>query len=345
MAEPTGRKKVVGSDAEGQRLDRFLAGAWPDYSRTWWQRALIRGAVTVNGKPQPARYRLSPKDVVAAVIIAEKLPVIEPHGDDEDANRLIVYRDDAILVVNKPRHVVVHPSPGHWDDSLVHRLMSYLPRSEGDLRPGVVHRLDRDTSGLMIMARGPQIRERLSEAIRQRKVHRQYLAVVRGHLLPFEGCIEAPIGRDPANRLKMGVVYGGREARTTYRTLAQWRHATLVQCTLDTGRTHQIRVHMASLGHPVIGDPLYGGRMDPFIEGQMLHAGRLAFSHPLTQEMMSFDASPPGDWSLLNGLGPAEVMHATLYRDETGAATLEFLRDLGIGILGGGQPQGLGQRD
>lgn len=321
----------VEEEGAGERLDRFLAQRWADRSRSYWQRQIERGQVRVNGRAEKAGYILKAGQVVEADLEdAEEPTLVAPQGEPRALPPWVCYMDAAIVVIDKPRHLVVHPSAGHWHDSVVHQLLPWLPYEAGEWRPGVVHRLDKDTSGLMVLARSRVARERLSAAIQARAVTRQYVAVVRGHFHPPDGLIEAPLGRDPVHRLKMAVVYGGREARTHYRTLARWAGASLVECTLDTGRTHQIRVHAASLGHPVIGDPLYGGRLEGFMEGQLLHAGRLAFHHPITGEPMAFVAPPPEDWRGLSALGRAEVLASWVYQPGVDPGTTQWLSELGI---------------
>ncbi|MDA8194789.1 MAG: RluA family pseudouridine synthase [Thermaerobacter sp.] len=284
----------------GVRLDRALFAWWPDRSRTAWQRAIAAEEVILNGQPARASTLLKTGDAVTARLAEPtRSGAAWDAGRPVDA-RLIVHQDPWMIVVNKPRGLVTHPARGHWNDSLVHRLAPLLELGPGAERPGVVHRLDRDTTGLMVVARTEAMRRRLSEMIARREVSRHYLAVVRGHLAPPAGVIDAPLARDPRNRLRMAVVLGGRESRTHFRTVALWPSYALLQCGLETGRTHQIRVHLSALGHPVLGDPLYGGhdRSAPGERwpGQLLHAAQLAFHHPVTGEALCFVAPLPLDW-------------------------------------------------
>ena len=320
-------------DWHGQRLDRFVADMWPEHSRTYWQRAIARGQVTLDGKLARAGVPLKAGQRVGIECGQESGAgaILEPQGLSlREWPSWVVYHDPEVMVVNKPRGLVVHPSRGHWDDSVVSRLLPWLPAEAGELRPGVVHRLDRDTTGLMMLARTVQAKALLSQAIQEREVIREYLAVVRGHMHPSRGAIDAPLGRNPNNRLKMAVVLGGRSARTYYRTVATWHSASLVQFRLETGRTHQIRVHCASLGHPVLGDTLYGGRHPLLKLGQMLHAGRLQFVHPTDHRLMEFVEGPPEDWAGLSVLGESRIVEPTLYPDRADPSTKAWLNQLGV---------------
>lgn len=329
---PTREAKVDDKGA-GERLDRFLSRTWPDYSRSFWQRQIGQGRVLVDDRVETkAGLALSMGQRVHLEFPDEVVPDLDQlAGTERDWPTWVVYHDADLIVINKPRNLVVHPSAGHFEDSVVAQLMPWLPRADGEVRPGVVHRLDKDTTGLMVLARTAQARERLSQAIAQREVTRQYLAVVRGSLQPAEGIIDAPLGRHPKLRLKMAVRLDGRPARTRYRTVAHWMGFSVVQCTLETGRTHQIRVHLASLGHPVVGDVLYGGRSAGFDHGQLLHAGRLRFRHPIRNQAMEFLASVPEDWHRLADWGPADVDRPELYRDVKTPSTAQWLSELGAG--------------
>lgn len=288
---------VVPPTAESARVDRFLTDALPHRSRTAWQRELRRGGVFRSGKALQARDLVHEGQEIEVTWHEEEAsPIIA--GNDGVDQSLIVYQDDWIVVVNKPRGLVVHPSVGHRDDSLVHRLWPLLTpdASSEEIRPGVVHRLDRDTTGLLVLARNESVRRKLSEAIQERVVYRRYLAVVTGHLSVPIGTIEGPIARHAKHRLKMTVAVGGRPAVTHYRTLAQEKNHALLQLSLETGRTHQIRVHLSSIGHPVVGDALYGGESCGGLEGQALHAASLAFVHPVTEKSLCFTADVPSDW-------------------------------------------------
>lgn len=282
----------------GARLDRFLAQQIPDRSRSAIQKLIDSGKVTVNGEPVRASYKVKAGD-----------RILVPPPDDDRAPSLmaepipldIVYEDSSLLVVNKAAGMVVHPAPGHPGGTLLNALLAHCPElADGsDDRPGIVHRLDRDTSGLVLVAKNARIRRALQRQFQERSVHKSYVALLDGHLQPAWGRIEAPIGRDPAHRQRMAVLPGGREAVTEYHVLEQFDHKTgpvaglysLVDAELHTGRTHQIRVHFSSIGHPVVGDPVYGRRRTHLpIARQFLHARRLEFSHPVTGQRLILEA-------------------------------------------------------
>lgn len=310
-----------------------MVKAWPDHSRSFWQRQIDAGQVLVNGKAGKAGHLVKGGQMVTVRWEATEPPQLDLANGPSHWPDWVVYHDAAVIVVNKPRRLVVHPSAGHWDDSVVQQLGFWLSDRDGGMRPGVVHRLDRDTSGLMVIARTPKAREILASAIFARDVVRQYVAVVRGMLTPLNGVIDAPIGRDWNHRLKMAVTQDGRPARTHYRTLAHWPGFSLVQCGLETGRTHQIRVHLAWLGHPVLGDVLYGGRHPMFTQGQLLHAGRLVFYHPVRDELMEFVAPVPEDWRALTHLGTASVREPEVYAGTAEPLTHQWLSSLGVFVV------------
>jgi 23S rRNA pseudouridine1911/1915/1917 synthase len=284
------------------RLDKFLADEVPELSRSTAQRLIEQGQVDVNGKPAKASYKLRPGDRVVVLLPMEQPPELVP----EAIPLTIVYEDCFLLAVDKPAGLVVHPAPGHPAGTLVNALLAHCPElaASGDQRPGIVHRLDRDTSGLILIAKSEQVRRALQRQFQERQVHKAYLALLEGHLQPSSGRIEAPLGRDPRHRQRMAVVPGGREAVTEYHVLERFAHAvgpvagdyTLVEAEPLTGRTHQIRVHLASIGHPVVGDVVYGRRKRRLpVPGQFLHAHRLGFSHPVTAEHLELEAPLPED--------------------------------------------------
>jgi 23S rRNA pseudouridine1911/1915/1917 synthase len=297
--------------AEGIRLDKFLAEALPELSRTQIQRLIAAGQVALPRGKATARYR-----VRSGERISLEVPPPQPtHLLPEDIPLDIVFEDEALVVVNKPPGMVVHPAPGHPYGTLVNALLYHcnvLSGIGGEERPGIVHRLDKDTSGLLLVAKHDRSHRHLSEQLRDRTLRRRYLALVQGCPPTEQGSIDAPIGRHPQHRQKMAVVESnGRAARTHYQVLESWGVLSLLQLSLETGRTHQIRVHLAHIGHPVIGDPIYGTKAlslprHPMLERwlrvfprQALHARELQFAHPETGETMTFSAPLPVDLATL----------------------------------------------
>lgn len=278
------------------RLDRVLAALEPGLSRSAAARLARRGLVLLNGRPARPADQVKEGD-----LLEYELPQPEQLEPSPEPIPLRILHDDAdLVVIDKPAGMVVHPGPGHEKGTLVHALLALGgPWSGlgGAGRPGIVHRLDRGTSGLILAARSDTAHRALAAQLASRTLGRTYLAVVRGQLAQPAGLLEGPIGRDPRNRLRMAVVEGGRPARTRYRALEQRAGHTLLHCELETGRTHQIRVHLATLGHPVVGDQLYGRRRPGDPERPLLHAWRLRFRHPGTGEEMTFEAAPPEDFT------------------------------------------------
>ena len=273
------------ADRPGERADALLARLVPDLTRSAAQKLLERGAVTLNGGPARKNDRPAPGDVLEVV-----LPDPEPIDlVPQDIPLDVVYEDGDVIVVNKPVGLVVHPAPGHPDGTLVNALLYHCGTSlsgiNGELRPGIVHRIDRDTSGLIIAAKNDRVHLALAAQLQDHSLARTYEAVAVGGLREDSGTVDAPIGRHPVDRKKMAIDRkNGREAITHWTVLARYPRYTHVECRLETGRTHQIRVHLASIGHPLLGDPVYGGRGTAFpgLAGQCLHARRLRFLHPAT---------------------------------------------------------------
>jgi len=291
MAE--GRVVLFTADEGGERLDKVVPTHVPDLSRAMAQRLIKTGAVTVNGQPSKPSYRVQVGDEVVVRVPAEMPEQVVP----EDIPLDIIYEDEALLVVNKPAGMVVHPAYGHTSGTLVNAVLAHCPQVAdvgGPDRAGIVHRLDKDTSGLILIAKDDAIRAALQRQFKRRQVAKTYLALVEGQVQPREGVIEAPVGRDKRQRKKMAVVRSGREARTLYRAVEYFRNHTLLEVRPYTGRTHQIRVHLAWLGYPVVGDAVYGRRRQRLLHGRhFLHAARLRFTHPATDEEVEFKAPLP----------------------------------------------------
>lgn len=289
------------ADVSGIRIDSWLSGKVGDYSRTYIQKLVEDGSVTVNGGAVRTNYKLKEGDNVSVNIPApEKLDVRA-----EDIKLDILYEDDDIVVVNKPRSMVVHPAAGNYSGTLVNALMEHCKGSLSDIngviRPGIVHRIDKDTSGVLVVAKNNSAHEKLSEKLKDHDIKRIYIAVAEGIIREDSGKIDAPVGRHPVERKKMSVnTKNGRRAVTHFKVLERFTDATLVELRLETGRTHQIRVHMSFIGHPLVGDNVYGKKKQASgIEGQALHARLLGFVHPATGEFMEFTAEPPEDFRQL----------------------------------------------
>ncbi|MBV8248603.1 MAG: RluA family pseudouridine synthase [Comamonas sp.] len=297
-AEVEQRELLVSAEHHGQRVDKVLAQGVSEFSRSYLQQLLADGAVTLNGK---VLAKPSVKVAVGDRLRVEMRPTQQSMAFQPEAMDLqVVYEDEDLLVINKPAGLVVHPAPGNWTGTLLNGLLARDEKARQVPRAGIVHRLDKDTSGLMVVARNRSTMDALIKMIAARDVSRQYLALAHkewGARKRRE--VDAPIGRDPRNRLRMAVVdlnlHPGKAARTDFDWLAGDASHSLVRCTLHTGRTHQIRVHMASLGHPLVADALYGGHAEGGLERQALHAFRLAFAHPVTHRPLELYAPLPQD--------------------------------------------------
>ena len=307
---------TVPDEAHGERVDLYLSQFTPvGPSRAYVQRLIARGLVQVNGRPTKAAYRVACGDVVWVGVPPPEEPAdLKPEAIPLD----VVFEDDHIVVVNKPRGMAVHPGVGNPTGTLVNALVARYPNLSGIagvMRPGIVHRLDKDTTGLLVVAKTNDAHLGLTRQLKERTIRRIYWAIVRGRPAADEGLIDAPIGRHPTDRLRMAVVAGGRPAVTRFRVLERFDHYSLLQVQLETGRTHQIRVHMAYIGHPIAGDPVYGAgrgskaRGELGLPAQALHARELAFTHPVLGHPMHFTAPPPADMeralALLRGSPPA----------------------------------------
>ena len=287
-------------DAAGERIDKFLSEELSERSRSFLQKLIKEQYVKVNDKPVKASYRLVFGDLVSILFPEPEKPDIAA----EDIPLDILYEDDDIIVINKPKQMVVHPAPGHYSGTLVNALLYHcrdnLSGINGTLRPGIVHRIDMDTTGSLVICKNDAAHQSLSAQLKEHSIHRIYEAVVHGNLKEDSGRIDAPIGRHPTERKKMSTMAkSAREAVTHYQVLERFGQFTYIQCRLETGRTHQIRVHMASIGHPLLGDAVYGPKKCTFLKltGQTLHARTLGFVHPKTGEYVEFHAPLPDYFS------------------------------------------------
>lgn len=286
--------EIVVEDNIGLRLDKFLCDKLPDYTRSFIQKQIEDGNVKVNGQVGVSRYKVRGKDTIEVVVPAPR--EVDIIAEDIDIN--IVYEDQDLIIVDKPQDMVVHPAPGNYTGTLVNALLYHckdnLSGINGEIRPGIVHRIDKDTSGLLMIAKNDKTHLGLSELLKDHDITRKYHAVVYGNVKEDEGTIEKPIARSPKDRKKMAIVEGGRYAKTHYKVLERFKGYTYIELTLFTGRTHQIRVHMTSIGHPLLGDPIYGREKHPFgLDKQMLHARTLGFVHPTTQNYVEFNSELP----------------------------------------------------
>ncbi|MBS7345695.1 MAG: RluA family pseudouridine synthase [Caryophanon sp.] len=290
---------TITEEFAGERIDKALSGMQPEWSRTQIGNWVTDGIVLVNGEQVKPKYKVKVNDEVAVDVPEPEVLDVVPQNMDLD----IVYEDADVLVVNKPRGMVVHPAPGHLKDTLVNGLMHHctdLSGINGILRPGIVHRIDKDTSGLLMVAKNDVAHESLVNQLVAKTVTRRYTALVHGHIAHEKGTIDAPIGRDQKDRQKQAVVDKGKHAVTHFRVLEHIAAKfTLVECRLETGRTHQIRVHMNYIGFPLAGDPKYGPKKTVDFNGQVLHAGVLGFTHPTTGEYLEFEAPLPEDFTTL----------------------------------------------
>ena len=277
------------------RLDKYLAEQFPEQTRSYLQKLIKEGQVLVNGKTVKSGYQLSKGDEVSVTIPEPKELDVEPQKMDLD----IVYEDEDVILINKPKGMVVHPAPGHTTDTLVNGPLYHckdnLSGINGVARPGIVHRIDRDTTGILIVCKNDMSHNSIAAQLKEHSINRRYRALVHGNLKEDTGTVEGPIGRHPVDRKKMAInERNGKPAVTHFTVLERFGNYTLIECKLETGRTHQIRVHMTSIGHPLVGDEVYGPAKCPFkLQGQCLHAMVLGFVHPRTGEYMEFSADLP----------------------------------------------------
>ncbi|MDZ7835910.1 MAG: RluA family pseudouridine synthase [Alkalibacterium sp.] len=287
--------KIFNVTNEKGRLDKFLSDKLTEHSRSQVQAWIKDGLVTVNDEEAKANYKLQTGDTVHVTI---KEPE-EIDAQPEDIDLDIVYEDSDVVVINKPQGMVVHPSIGHAGGTLVNALLHHiddLSGINGKIRPGIVHRIDKDTSGLLMVAKNDLAHEKLAEQLQEKTAKREYIALVHGVIENDKGTIDAPIGRDPENRKKFTVIQGGKESVTHFEVIERFSEYTLLRLNLETGRTHQIRVHLEYIGHRMAGDPLYGPRKTLEGNGQFLHAAKLSFVHPRTGEHLTFDAPLPEEF-------------------------------------------------
>ncbi len=288
-------KYEIDEDNEGERIDKFISGLIDSFSRSYLQKLIDSGEVTVNKRPIKSSYKLKLDDLVMVNLPDAVTPDIKAENIPLD----ILYEDNDVIVVNKPKGMVVHPSAGHYEGTLVNALMYHckdnLSGINGVLRPGIVHRIDKNTTGSVIVCKNDYSHQKIAEQLKNHSVVRRYHAIVNGIINEDEGTIRTNIGRNPKDRLKMAVVSsGGKDAVTHFKVLKRFDKHTYIECALETGRTHQIRVHMAHINHPILGDDLYSNVSCPYkLEGQCLHAKILGFIHPVTNEYVETDAMLP----------------------------------------------------
>ncbi|AAW54158.1 MULTISPECIES: RluA family pseudouridine synthase [Staphylococcus] len=289
---------IIEQSQVGQRIDKLVSDLNKDWSRSQLQDWIKEGLVKVNGKVIKSNYKVKLND---KIVVTEK-EVVEADIKPENLNLDIYYEDEDVAIVYKPKGMVVHPSPGHYSGTLVNGLMYQikdLSGINGEIRPGIVHRIDKDTSGLLMVAKNDVAHRHLVEQLMSKTVKRKYTALVHGNIPHDYGTIDAPIGRNKNDRQAMAVVDDGKEAVTHFNVLEHFKDYTLIECQLETGRTHQIRVHMKYIGYPLVGDPKYGPKKTLDIGGQALHAGIIGFEHPVTHKYIEKHATLPNDFEKL----------------------------------------------
>ena len=284
---------IVDKESENNRIDKYLAEVFNGKSRSYIQGLIEKENIKVNGKSVKSNYKVKENDE----ILISMPEALELEVEAEDIPLDILYEDNDVIVINKPQGMVVHPAPGNYTKTLVNALLYHckdLSTINGVIRPGIVHRIDKDTTGVLVVAKNDEAHNFLSKQLQTHSMKREYIALVEGRLKEDTGTINKPIGRNKKDRLKMGIVEDGKRAVTHYEVLERYKNTTLIKCILETGRTHQIRVHMASIGHPLVGDEVYGFKKQRFkLKGQVLHAKTLGFIHPKTKEYMEFTTNLP----------------------------------------------------
>lgn len=283
----------VDGKSEGVRIDKYLSEMLEEKSRSFIQELIKKEKVVVNNKIPKSNYKVKAFDNIELELPEPEILKVEA----EDIPLNILYEDNDVIVVDKEQGMVVHPAPGNYHGTLVNALLFHckdLSGINGIIRPGIVHRIDKDTSGILVVAKNDEAHNKLSEQLKNHSMKREYYALIEGRLKNDSGTINKPIGRNKKDRLKMGIVEDGKHAVTHYKVLERYNGYTLIKCILETGRTHQIRVHMSSIGFPLVGDPVYGFKRQKFkLDGQMLHAKTLGFIHPKTNEYMEFNSELP----------------------------------------------------
>ena len=284
---------IVHKESENKRIDKYLSEVLNGKSRSYIQGLIEKENIKVNNKNIKSNYKLKENDeILISMPEAIELEVVA-----EDIPLDILYEDNDVIVINKPQGMVVHPAPGNYTKTLVNALLYHckdLSTINGVIRPGIVHRIDKDTTGVLVVAKNDEAHNFLSSQLQNHSMKREYIALVEGRLKEDTGTINKPIGRNKRDRLKMGIVDDGKRAVTHYEVLERYKNTTLIKCVLETGRTHQIRVHMASIGHPLVGDEVYGFKKQRFkLKGQVLHAKTLGFIHPKTKEYIEFTTDLP----------------------------------------------------
>ena len=284
---------IVKDKDQGTRIDKYLSDVIEGKSRSFIQGLIEKDSIKVNGKIPKSNYKLKALDEIEVILPEPEVLNVEAENIPID----IIYEDEDVVVVNKAQGMVVHPAPGNYNGTLVNALLYHcknLSSINGVIRPGIVHRIDKDTSGVLVIAKNDEAHTFLSEQLKDHSMKREYYAIIEGRLKNDRGTIDKSLGRSKKDRLKIGIVEGGKRAVTHYEVIERYNGYTLIKCVLETGRTHQIRVHMASIGFPLVGDPLYGFKRQKFkVEGQVLHAKTLGFIHPRTKKYMEFTTDLP----------------------------------------------------